>query len=146
MKAIPKKCLHVQLMSLLSDLHCRSFSFQLPCWNTRIMSWTSVSSTARHILTGCPTSWTSSRGLCRLSERKVRDCSVIKRKCVAFFFLSFVWVTSGRSAEIRHLSLFNYDQGFVLFKNNNNHHIACNVAVFPELQNTAAVMWLKVMS
>lgn len=46
--------------------------FQLLSWNTKTTSWTSGSSTAPRIRTGCPTSWTCSLGRCRLSERKVR--------------------------------------------------------------------------
>ena len=46
-------------------------SFQLPYWSMRTMWWTSGSSTAPRTPTGCPTSWTSSLGRCRLSVRRV---------------------------------------------------------------------------
>lgn len=45
---------------------------QLPYWNTRTMWWTFDSLIALHIRTGCQTSWTSSRGRCRSSARKVQ--------------------------------------------------------------------------
>lgn len=47
-------------------------------WNMKIMSWTSDSSTAHPIPTGCPTSWMSSPGLCHLLERKVLSVSRAK--------------------------------------------------------------------
>lgn len=53
-------------VTLLSFLFCQ----QLLYWNTKTTSWISDSSTAHPIHTGCPTSWMSSPGLCRLLEKK----------------------------------------------------------------------------
>lgn len=44
---------------------------QLLYWSMKTTSWTSDSSTALLIPTGCQTSWMSSPGLCHSSERKV---------------------------------------------------------------------------
>jgi len=46
---------------------------QRPSWSTRTMWWIFVSSTARRILIGCRTSWTSSPGHCHSSARKVTE-------------------------------------------------------------------------
>ena len=62
--------LHVIL--LLFVLCWNDGVFQLLSWNMKTMWWTSGSSTALHIHTGCQTSWMSSHGLCPSWGRKVR--------------------------------------------------------------------------
>lgn len=65
------------------------------------MWWTFGSSTAHHTLTGCPTSWTSSPGLCHLWEKRVWrfDIGQLLQCCfnvscvTSFLFLFFFEVT-----------------------------------------------------